>query len=240
MRTCDHCEQEMSEKFVVAHLKRMHMLKGPGKNHSTAVMEIIPRQTAQTEEVPQEEQAAETTPVPEGQAVEDIHVPEVQAAQDVCVPEDQAAEEMPVSEDQSLPSSSQEDEGVCEQEVSEDREQQQDFELPGNHMDECATLEENEQENNCYVVILPRFRHSEPKVLEAMQAELEKFRRFDAYEVIDRPTDEKVITTNWVCTQKDKDGILIMKARLRVRGDLEANVQDIACLLYTSPSPRDS
>ena len=84
-----------------------------------------------------------------------------------------------------------------------------------------------------YVVTLPRNRHFEPQVVVAKTEELEKFKNFEAYEIVDTPDNKKILGTSWVVTEKEKDGKMITKARLCVRGDQEENKN---CIATDSPT----
>ena len=79
-----------------------------------------------------------------------------------------------------------------------------------------------------YVVTLPRSLHFEPKVIKAKHEELKKFQDFDAYEIVEAPSNDKILGTNWVVTEKEKDGESFTKARLCVRGDQEVDKNHIA------------
>ena len=75
-----------------------------------------------------------------------------------------------------------------------------------------------------YVATLPRSEHFTTEAMNAKEMELENLQKYDAYEVVDKPKDTKVLGTQWVLTRKEdvKDKTLIKtKARLCVRGDQE-------------------
>ena len=68
--------------------------------------------------------------------------------------------------------------------------------------------------------------HGEAQCQEAKEEELSRFDEFDVYEEVE---DEGQITlgTNWVLTEKIKDGKTITKARLTIRGDQEDETEQI-------------
>ena len=68
---------------------------------------------------------------------------------------------------------------------------------------------------------LPRCGHGEPKCREEKEVELERFDEYDAYEVV-KDEGQKTLGTNWVITEKVKEGQTFFKARLTFRGDQEA------------------
>ena len=80
--------------------------------------------------------------------------------------------------------------------------------------------EGDEQEDEVYAVIVPRYRHGEKKCLEAKLVELERFDEYDAYEEVPDEGQE-TLGTSWVLTEKIKEGKNVVKARLCVRGDQE-------------------
>ena len=59
------------------------------------------------------------------------------------------------------------------------------------------------------------------------QVEINKFRKFEAFDAVIAPKDKKVLGISWVVTQKEKEGDTVTKARLCVRGDQEINVDQI-------------
>ena len=67
------------------------------------------------------------------------------------------------------------------------------------------------------MVTLPRILHFEPKVIKSKHEGLQKFQDFDASEIVEAPSNDKILGTNWVVTEKD--GESFTKARLYVRGD---------------------
>ena len=71
-----------------------------------------------------------------------------------------------------------------------------------------------------YMVNVPFWRFHEKDCVEAKRKELEKFDEFDVYdEVVDE--GQKTLGCRWVLTEKFKDGVKCIKARLCVRGDME-------------------
>ena len=67
--------------------------------------------------------------------------------------------------------------------------------------------------------------YGEQRCRQAKVEELEKFLEFDVYEEVSDEGQHK-LATNWVLTDKIKDGKAVVKARLTVRGDQE-EVDDI-------------
>ena len=74
-----------------------------------------------------------------------------------------------------------------------------------------------EYESEIYAVIIPRGQWSDPEVMRAMREELEKFKLYDAYEIVDvsaLPRGVNIVNTSWVNTKKfDSNGRAIYKAR---------------------------
>ena len=80
------------------------------------------------------------------------------------------------------------------------------------------------QEEEAYVVIIPRYLHNEKRCREAKEEELQKFLDFEVYsECIDE--GQPRLGTNWVLTEKVTDEGTKVKARLTVRGDQEDSDQ---------------
>ena len=77
-----------------------------------------------------------------------------------------------------------------------------------------------EEENESYVVFIPRKDWTKPFVIEAKQKELENFQRYGAYKTI---TDEGQprLTSGWVITEKLYGDVVGCKARLVVHGNQE-------------------
>ncbi len=94
--------------------------------------------------------------------------------------------------------------------------------------------EEIETNTTAYVVTFRRLKHMDPKVTEAKRSEIEKFKRFSAFKVVDCPVGKKVLGTSWVVTEKEKYGKSLTKARLCVRGDQEEEKR----LIATQDDPR--
>ena len=74
--------------------------------------------------------------------------------------------------------------------------------------------------NEVLVINVPRWRHREPGCIDAKNAELEKFDKFDVYTEV-KDVGQKYLLINWVLTKKCQDEVKIIKARLTVRGDKE-------------------
>ena len=65
--------------------------------------------------------------------------------------------------------------------------------------------------------MIPRERHNEPAVIDAKTAELGNWRHLEAVGLVD-DKGQKVISTRWVITEKEVDGVTKIKARLVIRG----------------------
>ena len=87
---------------------------------------------------------------------------------------------------------------------------------------------ENEVEE-VFVATLPRFRHSEPESVEAKMKELEDFKAYNVYDVVEKPKDKNILGTQWVITEKDpvKNEKVKRKARMCIMGNQEKNVETI-------------
>ena len=62
-------------------------------------------------------------------------------------------------------------------------------------------LEENV--NNVYVTQIPAKFHNDTKIVEAKEDELEKWKRFEAYDDVEMNDDQHILSTRWVVTKKD-------------------------------------
>ena len=91
-----------------------------------------------------------------------------------------------------------------------------------------------EREQN--ILSLDEARAHEAECNKAMLDELTRWLNLGAFERFPKKDATNVIDARWVLKWKEVNGKRIIHARLVVRGfkDLQA------CLLYTSPSPRDS
>ena len=90
------------------------------------------------------------------------------------------------------------------------------------------------EENECFPIqqVLKKSEYSNPEVKEAMLAEIDKFRKFDAVEEVEDNGQHR-IPIRWVVTRNEIDGKnQPLKARLCVRGDLEQDKE-----LVRSDSP---
>ena len=81
-------------------------------------------------------------------------------------------------------------------------------------------IEEDDEDVDTFVLLIPRYLHGEKRCLDAKMEELEKFVEFDVYEEV-LYTGQKLLGTHWVMVEKCKDGVAMVKARLTVRGDQE-------------------
>ena len=66
-------------------------------------------------------------------------------------------------------------------------------------------------------VFVPSNRHNEEKVKIAKQQELENWKSFGVYETVPL-SGQKLMSTRWVITEKENEGMSTIKARLVVRG----------------------
>ena len=91
------------------------------------------------------------------------------------------------------------------------------IEYDGEQIQKAQAMEE---ENESYVVFIPRKDWTKPFVIEAKQKELENFQRYGAYKTI---TDEGQprLTSGWVITEKLYGDVVGCKARLVVHGNQE-------------------
>ena len=101
---------------------------------------------------------------------------------------------------------------------------------------EKITIEENAADSGdiaTYAVNIPFWRFHEKECVRAKEVELEKFDEFDVYEEVPE-NGQKVLGCRWVLTEKFKDGMKCVKARLCIRGDLE----DTSDIRTDSPTVR--
>ena len=73
-----------------------------------------------------------------------------------------------------------------------------------------------------YVVVIPRWRHAESRCIRAKEKELASWKEFGTYTEV-KDEGQKTLGLNWILTDKVIDGKPDIKARLCVRGDLEAH-----------------
>ena len=73
--------------------------------------------------------------------------------------------------------------------------------------------------------MIPTSRHNEPEVIEAKIEELNKYKAFGAFDIVEDQGQE-AIDTRWVITEKEQqDGLKVaVKARIVLRGYKERNV----------------
>ena len=77
------------------------------------------------------------------------------------------------------------------------------------------------------VRILPKSEYGRPEIVQAMKAELEKFKSFNAYKEVDYE-GQYHIPVKWVVTEQKLDGKnQPFKSRLCIRGDKELGKEDI-------------
>jgi len=75
-----------------------------------------------------------------------------------------------------------------------------------------------------FPVVIPRFRHRDSDCVEAKEAEIRKFAKYEAFEVVDKSSvkDGKILPMHWVLNEKIlEDGSKKVKARLTVMGNKE-------------------
>ena len=86
------------------------------------------------------------------------------------------------------------------------------------------------EDSNVYHVLVPKEEHAAKTSLEAKMTELKNFEYYDVYEVVEKPKDTNIISTQWVLVDKEVPGQEqpVRKARLCMRGDQEKNVENIS------------
>ena len=67
---------------------------------------------------------------------------------------------------------------------------------------------------------IPRYRHNEERCNQAKEKEFQSWEIYDVYEEVEDRGQVR-LGTNWVLTEKEVNGIQVVKARLTVRGDQE-------------------
>ena len=92
---------------------------------------------------------------------------------------------------------------------------------------------EDMEEEETFVVVIPRYLHAEQRCKDAKEVELGKYDVYDVYEEV-KDEGQKKVGTNWVLTEKIKEGNNIVKARLTIRGDQE----EIGDIRKDSPTVR--
>jgi hypothetical protein len=94
--------------------------------------------------------------------------------------------------------------------------------------EEAVITDENDTDE-VYVATLPRYRHSEPDSIKAKMKELEDFKTYDVYDVVEKPRDKAILGTQWVITEKDpvKNEKVKRKARMCIMGNQENNIEAI-------------
>ena len=96
--------------------------------------------------------------------------------------------------------------------------------VPGAKEDQISELEDSMDIYRMFPVNIPRERHDERECIEAKDVELSKFKKYNAYEVVDRreAVGCKILPMLWVLTEKiDESGKMKVKARLTVMGNRE-------------------
>ena len=73
-----------------------------------------------------------------------------------------------------------------------------------------------------HLTFVPKTQWSSEPVQDAMQRELQNFANFDVFDLVEH-TNQQYVTSGWVITQKIKNDVKIIKARLCVHGNQEAN-----------------
>lgn len=85
-------------------------------------------------------------------------------------------------------------------------------------VDDWEKLNDVEEHEEANVVMVPKSRHNENRVIQAKQKELNLWKEFDVYREVSDDSSLQKISTMWVITEKVVDGVLGVKARLVARG----------------------
>ena len=96
--------------------------------------------------------------------------------------------------------------------------------LVNSEADSINKLGEDDLEvpSKVFVVNIPRSRHGEERCRRAKEKELQDYKTFNVYDVVDMPSGAHMINTEWVLVEKeDIHGVKTVKARLCMRGDQE-------------------
>ena len=80
-------------------------------------------------------------------------------------------------------------------------------------------------EEEVFVVNIPRSRHHESECVAAKEKELQDFADYDVYQEVPRPKAAHIISTEWVLVEKEKLGRKYISARLCIRGDMEKGLE---------------
>ena len=93
-----------------------------------------------------------------------------------------------------------------------------------------TSSKDKNEDSNVYHVLVPKEEHAAKTSLEAKMTELKNFEYYDVYEVVEKPKDTNIISTQWVLVDKEVPGQEqpVRKARLCMRGDQEKNVENIS------------
>ena len=87
-----------------------------------------------------------------------------------------------------------------------------------------AKLKQDKETNKetVYAVMVPKERHNEPEIIDAKKQEIENWKNFNAFEIVE-DIGQPTITTRWVINEKEShDGLKVRhKARLCLRGFME-------------------
>ena len=73
-------------------------------------------------------------------------------------------------------------------------------------------------EEMTFAVNIPRWRHFDKRCIEAKKKELEMFDKYDVYDEV-KDEGQTKLGTMWLLTEKIKEGEIVVKARLNIRGD---------------------
>ncbi len=78
------------------------------------------------------------------------------------------------------------------------------------------------EKETIYAVMVPKERHNEPEIIDAKKQEIENWKKFNAFEIVE-DIGQPTITTRWVINEKEShDGLKVRhKARLCLRGFME-------------------
>ena len=88
--------------------------------------------------------------------------------------------------------------------------------------------EDTDSETEMFPVdLVPKSDYGKPEIVEAIDAEIEKYRKFQAFEEV-QDEGQDCIPTRWVITKQKEDGKNApYKARLCMRGDLEVGKENL-------------
>ena len=130
------------------------------------------------------------------------------------------SEENPSQSEENPPQQAEEESEVIVEE-SEESDFIPEEELRGQTLFISTRFEEEKTPVQTLHTLVKREEHNTTASMEAKKKELMDFETFQVYEVVDRPKGTPLISTAWVLVDKEKDGKMVRKARLCMRGDQE-------------------